>query len=104
MLERYGEAKRHAKNVALDQTRKAYMSINTERMRDVGVSKFEWIHTGGSQDPRQYHKTVLNGNVYDINDPPVIDQRTGERGLPGLLPFCRCTMRPVVTFEDDSSE
>lgn len=101
MLERYGEAKRHAKNVALDQTRKAYMAINTERMRDVGVTKFEWIHTGGSQDPRQYHKTTLNGNVYDLNDPPIIDQRTGERGLPGLLPFCRCTMRPVVTFEDE---
>lgn len=104
MLERYGDAKRHAKNVALDQTRKAYMAINTERMRDVGVTKFEWIHTGGSQDPRKYHKTVLNGNVYSLDDPPIIDQRTGERGLPGLLPFCRCTMRPVVTFEDDDSE
>ena len=76
-----------AKNVALDQTRKAYTAINKARMDKVGVSKFEWIHSGGGREPRTYHKTIfpsgLNGGIFDINDPPVIDRETGQRGLPG---------------------
>lgn len=109
MVERYGEARRHAKNVALDQTRKAYTAINTERMRSAGITKFEWVHTGGSQEPREYHLRSaaaggLNGGIFDINDPPVIDLKTGERGLPGDDYFCRCTMRPIVTFDFGDEE
>lgn len=107
--ERYGEAKRHAKNVALDQTRKAYTAINTARMKDAGIRKFEWVHTGGSQEPRAYHMRSasaggLNGGIFDIDNPPVIDEKTGERGLPGQAYFCRCTMRPIVTFDFEDDE
>lgn len=98
------EKLRWAKNVAMDQTRKVYNSINKERMRSVGITKFEWVHSGGSNQPREYHKYTLNGNVYDIDDPPVIDQRTGERGYPGQLPYCRCTMRPVVDLNQYDDE
>lgn len=109
MEERYGEAKRHAQLVALDQTRKAYTAINTAKMRQNGITKFEWVHSGGSQEPRPYHlhspaQGGLNGGIFDINDPPVIDKKTGERGLPGDDYNCRCTMRPIVTFDDDEAE
>jgi len=109
MEERYGEAKRHAQLVALDQTRKAYTAINSERMRANGVTKFEWVHSGGSQEPRPYHLHTpaqggLNGGIFDINDPPIIDKKTGERGLPGDDYNCRCTMRPIVTFDDEDDE
>lgn len=109
MTERYGEAKRHAKNVALDQTRKAYTAITSSKMKAAGVTKFEWVHTGGSQEPRKYHLRSassggLNGGVFDINDPPIIDEKTGERGLPGDAIFCRCTMRPIVTFDFEDDE
>lgn len=106
MIKRYGEARRHAKNVALDQTRKAYTAINTAKMKDNGITKFEWVHTGGSQEPRPHHKNSpanggLNGGIYDINDPPIMDPKTGARGLPGQDYYCRCTMRPIVTFDED---
>lgn len=109
MEERYGEAKRHAQLVALDQTRKAYTAVNTARMRANGVTKFEWVHSGGSQEPRKYHKDSpsqggLNGGIFDINDPPIINKKTGERGLPGDDYNCRCTMRPIVTFDDEDDE
>jgi SPP1 gp7 family putative phage head morphogenesis protein len=109
MEERYGEAKRHAQLVALDQTRKAYTAINSERMRANGVTKFEWVHSGGSQEPRPYHlhspaQGGLNGGIFDINDPPIIDKKTGERGLPGDDYNCHCTMRPIVTFDDEDDE
>lgn len=106
MEKRYGQARRHAKNVALDQTRKAYTAINTAKMKQNGIRKFEWVHTGGSQEPRPHHKNNpanggLNGGIYDIDNPPIMDPKTGARGLPGQDYNCRCTMRPIVTFDED---
>lgn len=95
-----GVTKRRAKNIALDQTRKAYNAINKARMQGLGVGKFEWIHTGGSQKPRQDH-IDMSGNIYSFDDPPVIDERTGERGIPGQAPNCRCTMRPILDFGEE---
>lgn len=100
-LENYeGVTHRRAKNIALDQTRKVYNSINRERMKAAGVKKFEWLHSGGSQKPRQLH-IEMNGNIYEIDNPPIIDERTGERGYPGQAVNCRCRMLPVFEFEGE---
>lgn len=95
-----GMTARRATLIAEDQTRKVYNSIAKGRMQAVGVGKFEWIHTGGSQKPRQEH-IDMDGEIYSFDDLPVIDSRTGERGIPGQLPNCRCTMRPVLDFGED---
>src|SRR5246127_4742833 len=81
-----------AKNVALDQTRKCYNGINKGRMEALGVQEYEWLHSGGSNHPREYHRDELDGKIFRFDDPPIIDKRTGERGIPGQLPYCRCTM------------
>lgn len=90
-----GQTKRSAKNMALDQTRKAYNSLNKARMEKLGVQSFEWIHTGGGQKPRPQH-VEMSGEIYSFAELPIIDNATGERGIPGQLPNCRCVMRPVV--------
>lgn len=94
-----GVTKRRAEFIAVDQTRKAYSAINQTRMKAMGVRKFEWLHSGGGKEPRPLHKNTLNGNVYSMDDPPVIDDRTGEKGFPGQLINCRCRMVPVISFE-----
>lgn len=100
-LEQYsGQTHRRAKNIALDQTRKAYNSINRGRMEGLGVKKFMWHHSGGGAHPRQDH-VDMDGEVYSFDKLPVIDARTGERGIPGQAPNCRCTMSPVFDFGDD---
>lgn len=93
-----GQTHRRARNIALDQTRKAYNTINKARMQSSGFKRYEWLHSGGSNEPRPHH-VEMNGNIYSFDDPPVIDPRTGERGIPGQAPFCRCTMRPIFDFE-----
>jgi len=90
---------RRAKNIALDQTRKAYNSINTDRMKKVGVKKFEWLHSAGGLHPRQDH-IDLSGQVFSFDDLPIIDKNTGERGIPGQAPNCGCVMIPVIVFDD----
>lgn len=107
LREREVKVKNWARNVALDQTRKTYSTINRTRAQEVGVRKFRWIHSGGSNDPRKYHMqhypAGLNGGVFDFDDPPVIDQRTGERGYPAQAPYCGCIMQFVLdaTSEDE---
>lgn len=93
-----------AKNVALDQTRKAYNGLNAARMEKIGVTEFEWVHSGGGQSARKLHITPypagLNHGIFDVNDPPVVDERTGERGLPGSAINCKCVMRPLIKFDE----
>jgi uncharacterized protein with gpF-like domain len=93
---------RHARNTALDQTRKAYQSINTSRLKTLGVKKFIWIHSGGGKEPRVNH-IRMSGNEYLFDNPPVIGVMYGEevRGLPGDLPNCRCICKPVINFDLD---
>lgn len=100
-LQQYeGQTHRRARNIALDQTRKAYNSINKGRMQAIGIKKFKWHHSGGGAHPREDH-IAMDGNVYSFDDLPVIDERTGERGIPGQAVNCRCTMSPVFVFEDE---
>ncbi len=88
-----------ARNLALDQTRKAYNNINAARMKDVGLTQFEWVHSGGGQEPRPLHRDVLNGNIYSFDDLPIIEESTGERGIPGQAINCKCTMAPVLEMD-----
>lgn len=97
------ETHNRARNIALDQTRKAYNALNEGRMRKIGTTKYEWIHSGGSQNPRDYH-IEMDGNIYDLDNPPIIDPKTGIRGKPGDLVNCRCRMRPIVSFLDEDEE
>lgn len=100
-LERMGGiSKRRAALIARDQTSKATTALNKARMKSMGVKQFEWLHSGGGKEPRKLH-LAFNGRIFSLDDPPVIDERTGERGYPGQLINCRCRMVPVLTFGDD---
>jgi SPP1 gp7 family putative phage head morphogenesis protein len=100
----YGKSIRHARMVAMDQTRKSYSNITAHRMLDIGVKKFVWLHIGGSMRPRKEH-IEMNGETYDLDDPPYIGAMYGEPvyGKPGDLPNCRCVMRPLVSFAQTDS-
>lgn len=102
-IRHYGKmTMRRARNIAHDQVHKAFEAINVAEFKRLGITKFRWLHTGGSTHPREYHlhdaPAGLNGGVFSLDNPPVIDLRTGERGFPGQLPYCRCTMCAVVEW------
>lgn len=90
--------KKRAALIARDQTSKATTALNASRMSALNVRKFEWLHSGGGKVPRDLHKHKLNGEIFDLDNPPVIDEKTGERGLPGQLINCGCRMIPVVDY------
>ncbi len=92
---------RRAKMIAYDQTRKAFNSMNAGRMDKLGIKQFEWLHSGGSNEPRKLH-VALSGKIFSLDDLPIIGTMNGEevRGKPGDLPNCRCRMLPVIKFGD----
>lgn len=99
---KYGQNIRHARNVAHDQTRKAFMNISTTRLKAAGVKKFEWRHSHGGRSPRKLHEE-LNGKVFSYDDPPYIGDMYGQKvyGLPATLPNCRCFAKPIIDFGED---
>jgi SPP1 gp7 family putative phage head morphogenesis protein len=77
-----------------------YNNLNASRMKAIGLNKYEWVHSGGGQRPREFHRDVLNGQIFSLDDPPIIDEQTGERGIPSQLINCRCTMLPLLEFSN----
>ncbi len=92
---------RRAKNIAYDQTRKAYNTINRERMKNLGMKEFKWLHSGGSTHPRKDH-IEMSGNIYSLDNPPIIGRMYGSevRGFPGDLPNCRCRISVIMRFKE----
>lgn len=117
ILKYNGMTKRRADNIALDQTRKAYMSINLRNMADAGIKQAQWLHSGGGQTVREYHfrkwdgvsgkndghPNGLDGFIFDISRPPVIQEAKGKqqeiRGFPAQLPNCRCVLKAIIPLD-----
>ena len=83
---------RRVSDVAEDQAYKDFTSMIVQQGKEQGVKKFMWVHTYKGKRPRLFHKNVLNGKIFDIDNPPIIEPKTGIRGYPAQLPYCRCQM------------
>lgn len=108
-----GITERRAKNIAFDQTRKVYSDLSVRQISEAGFNKVMWNHSGGSQEPREYHQRVwdgvsgikdgrpngLNKFVFELSNPPVIQHAKGKqpeiRGLTNQLVNCKCFLTPV---------
>lgn len=94
-----GITERRARFIADDQTRKVFNSLNTKRVQAAGVTKGEWIHSGGGLHPREAHLD-FDGEEFELSlGAPVGDD--GGYVMPGEEPNCRCTFRPIISFGDD---
>lgn len=109
-----GVTERRAKLIAYDQTRKVYSDLALNQIKESGVEHVKWLHSGGDKVPRCYHirkwdgksgvkngrPNGLNGFIFDINKPPVIQKAEGNRpeirGYPAQLINCTCLLVPVI--------
>ena len=100
-IEKLGvDTKSRAHAIALDQSRRANAFMARQRMQDSGLTHFRWRHTGRPKKPREYHRDVLDGQVFEYANPPIIDPKTGQRGFPGDLPGCTCEEEAVIVLGD----
>jgi len=95
--------------IANDQIAKATQMMQLNVWRAQGWKTVQWRHSHKVQEPRKLHVTKWNGKkpdkdgrvngldgyVFPIDKPPVIDEKTGERGYPGQLINCTCFLIPI---------
>lgn len=110
---RYDDLKRQvyvrARIIAHTQNNRATEAMLVSRCSESGIMKVRWCHSHLSAKPRDYHlrkwdghsgkrngkPNGLNGYEFYIDNPPVIDKNTGERGFPAQLINCKCYLVPV---------
>lgn len=93
----YGIMSRKAKFLAQNETTIMLAEYKKVTYQEMGFDKFIW-HTITDGRERDLHK-ALNGTVWRYDDPPIIDERTGQKGLPGQTYNCRCE---AVPYMDDT--
>jgi len=91
-----GKTKKNAKLLALDQTRKTNATLDETRMRQNGITKFMWNHSGAGKTQRKTH-VEFDGQIYELDNPPY-DKDVGHKVMPAELPYCRCFKTPVIEF------
>lgn len=93
----FGVDERHAKFLARNESAIATTSYLAAKYEEEGFTNFKWITNIDGRE-RPLHKK-LNDQIFAFNNPPIIDERTGEKGLPGQTYNCRCTFVPIVDKE-----
>ena len=98
MLEQeYGIMSRKAEFLAQNETTIMLAQYKRVTYQEMGFEKFIWSTILDGRE-REEHKK-LNGKIFRYDDPPIIDERTGQRGLPGEIYNCRCE---AIPYRDDN--
>lgn len=80
-----------AKFLAQNETSIMLAQYKKQTYKEMGYRQFKWLTIMDGRE-RPLHKEH-HGKIYNLDNPPVIDERTGQRGLPGETYNCRCTMQ-----------
>jgi SPP1 gp7 family putative phage head morphogenesis protein len=103
-IEKYAKTTaRRAELLALDQTRKAYTTVSVVKLNKAGVTKFQWLHSGGGREPRESHLKI-DGDIFTFANVEEEQAKLGvpkqDRGLPGYPVNCRCVLLAVEEYEE----
>ena len=91
----YGIMKRKAEFLARNETSILLAEVKKAHYQSMGFDKFIWKCIGDSRT-RDLHRH-LNNTTWSYDNPPIIDERTGQTGLPGETYNCRCTAIPYAS-------
>lgn len=95
LQKKYDATSKRARFIAIDQNNKATNAIAVERNKAAGITEGIWVHhSAGSKSYRLSHiKASTDKLKFSLLEGAYID---GEYIMPGQLPGCKCTFRPVI--------
>lgn len=82
-----------AKFLAQNETSIMLSALKKSMYSEMGFTEFIWQTILDGRE-RPLHKK-LHGKICSFDNPPVIDENTGQTGLPGQTYNCRCNMIPI---------
>lgn len=104
----YKVAKNKALFLARNETAIATTSYLVAKYQDEGFTEFRWITNYDGRERKLHAELGLKTNnkygrdktnIFRFDNPPIIDERTGQRGMPAETYNCRCAMIPVINKE-----
>ena len=96
--DRYSVSKSKAKFLARQETGLFMSEYRQQKFERAGIKRYVWV-TAGDNRVRPDHK-ILDGRVWEYDNPPVVDTATGRRDNPGKDFQCRCVDRPLLETEE----
>ena len=97
LIKEFKVSKRKAQFLARNETAIATTSYLEAKYKEEGFTHFKWRTNLDGRERPEHRK--LNGQVFSFDDPPIIYEKTGQKGLPGETYNCRCTFSPVINKE-----
>ena len=91
---RWKIAKNKALFLATQESHLAGSIIKATDYQSMGCDSFKWLRST-SKEKRELHKAYY-GRVFKFNEPPLLDEKLGIKGLPRQIWNCKCQMSPVV--------
>jgi SPP1 gp7 family putative phage head morphogenesis protein len=88
--------------IARTETAKLNASIARDSMQASGATGYIWS-TADDERVREGH-SVLDGEPFTWDNPPVTDERTGARNHPGEDFQCRCVSLPLYDALPDEAD
>ncbi|RQR87716.1 MULTISPECIES: phage minor head protein [unclassified Burkholderia] len=89
-----GVATSRAVLIARTEVARTSTTLTQARAESIGADSYIW-RTSGDGAVRSDHRE-LNGKIFQWNNPPVADKRSGERAHPGCIYNCRCWAEPII--------
>lgn len=69
-------------------------AIQAATWQESGATKFRWKRSV-SREKRKLHETYYD-EVFEFDNPPILDEKLGVRGLPRQIWNCKCGMQIIV--------
>lgn len=95
LSQEYGINQRKAKFLAQNETSIMLAQYRKVTYKRMGFNKFRWATIMDGKE-RELH-AKLNGQIFSFDNPPIIDERTGQTGLPGETYNCYHKDTEVLT-------
>lgn len=90
----YGVSKGRSMLIARQETSNYMSAYHAATAADAGLKRYVWYAVRDART-RPLHLS-LHGTIHRYDTPPIIDERTGQRGNPGEFPRCRCVARSII--------
>ncbi|MBR5786519.1 MAG: hypothetical protein IKY41_07490 [Clostridia bacterium] len=96
---RWNVARNKAHFLAVNESHLAASVIKATQFQMAGCKQFVWGRSS-SKEKRLLHEEYY-GKTFDFDNPPIIDEKLGIKGLPRQIWNCKCHMLPVVPSLQD---
>lgn len=93
-MSRWNIARHKARFLAVNESHLAGSVIKATQYKMIGCTQFKWLPSV-SVEKRKDHKE-LYGKIFDFDNPPIIDEKLGIKGLPRQIWNCRCGMEAIM--------